>query len=177
MIIASYQVLVVDDSKKDAWLLERTLRQAEDAVFSVTCVETAQAGLDALAAQRYDLVLLDYYLPDMDGLAFLEQKRQRNVATPVIMLTAFGQGPGLPVAALQAGAMDYFSKYDATSSLLSKAIKQAIERARLEVQAEQNATRLRELEATVERLQEHRPSQGGPSQGGPSQGGASGTSR
>jgi len=153
MTMPSYHVLVVDDSKRDALLLERTLRQAEDAVFSVTCVETAQAGLEAFEAHTYDLVLLDFYLPDMDGLAFLQQKRERGVATPVIMLTAFGQGPGLPVAALQAGAIDYFSKYDATSSLLSKAIKQAIERARLEAQAEQDAARLRTLEATVERLQ------------------------
>jgi CheY-like chemotaxis protein len=154
MTMPSYQVLVVDDSKKDALLLERTLRQAEDVVFSVTCVESAQAGLDALDAQHYDLVLLDYYLPDMDGLAFLEHKRQRGIAAPVIMLTAFGQGPGLPVAALQAGAMDYFSKYEATSRLLSKAIVQAIERDRLEAQAERNANRVRELEATIERLQD-----------------------
>jgi DNA-binding response OmpR family regulator len=160
MTMPSYQVLVVDDSKRDALLLERTLRQADDAVFSVTCVETARAGLDALGAQTYDLVLLDYYLPDMDGLAFLEQKRQQGVATPVIMLTAFGQGPGLPVAALQAGAMDYFSKYEATSNLLSKAIKQVIERARLAAQAERDAARLRDLEATVERLQEQRKPQG-----------------
>ena len=55
----SYHVLVVDDSKRDALLLERTLRQAEDAVFSATCVEIAQAGLDALSTQNYDLVLLD----------------------------------------------------------------------------------------------------------------------
>jgi DNA-binding NtrC family response regulator len=159
MTMPSYHVLVVDDSKRDALLLERTLRQAEDVVFSVTCVETAQAGLEAFDVHTYDLVLLDYYLPDMDGLAFLEQKRRRGVVTPVIMMTAFGQGPGLPVAALQAGAMDYFSKYDATSTLLSKAIAQAIERARLEDQAKRDAARLRELEATVERLQEERHSQ------------------
>jgi DNA-binding response OmpR family regulator len=156
MTMPLYHILVVDDSKRDALLLERTLQQAEDAVFSVTCVETAQAGLDAFDTHTYDLVLLDYYLPDMDGLAFLEQKRRRGVATPVIMLTAFGRGPGLPVAALQAGAMDYFSKYEATSNLFSKAIKQVIERARLEVQVEQDTARLRELEATVERLQEQR---------------------
>ncbi len=153
MTVPSYQLLVIDDSKRDVLLLERTLRQSEDAVFSVTCVESAQAGLDALSATTYDLALLDYYLPDMDGLAFLEAMQPRGLKTPVIMLTAFGQDR-LPVAALQAGALDYFAKDQVNSTLLSKAIKQAIEKARLQTRAAADATRLRELEATVERLQQ-----------------------
>ena len=88
MTVPSYCILVVDDSKRDILLLERTLGQATDASFTVTCVESAQAGLDQLCEQPYDLVLLDYYLPDMDGLGFLEAKQQRGLPTPVIMLTA-----------------------------------------------------------------------------------------
>lgn len=151
MTTPTYALLVIDDSKRDVLLLERTLRQAEDAVFVLTCVESAQAGLAALSGQAYDLVLLDYYLPDMDGLAFLEEKKQREIATPVIMLTAFGQ-ERLPIAAMQAGALDYFSKDQVTSVLLSKAIHQAIQKARLQVQAAADAERLQELEATVARL-------------------------
>ena len=85
MSVSSYQILVVDDSKRDILLLERTLQQAED-------------------------------------------------ATPVIMLTAFGQNR-LPVAAMQAGALDYFAKAQVSLSLLNQAIIQAIETARLQVQA------------------------------------------
>jgi DNA-binding NtrC family response regulator len=154
MAIPSYNLLVIEDSKRDALLLERTLKQAQDAAFTVMCVDSAQAGLEALGTQTYDLILLDYYLPDMDGLAFLRQKQQQGIATPVIMMTAFGHGPGLPVAALQAGAMDYFAKDQMTSSLLSKAIKQAIEKTRLERQVAADATRVHELEATVSRLQQ-----------------------
>ncbi|MDH3603429.1 MAG: response regulator [Candidatus Tectomicrobia bacterium] len=160
MTLPSYQLLVIDDSKRDTLLLERTLRQAEDAVFAVTCVESAQAGFEALSMNTYDLVLLDYYLPDMDGLAFLEAKQQRELSTPVIMLTAFGQDR-LPVAALQAGALDYFAKDQVSSALLSKAVKQAIEKARLQTQAEADTTRLRELEATVARLQQQLDEQRG----------------
>lgn len=149
----SYKLLVIDDSKRDTLLLDRILQQATDATFSITHKESAQAGLEDLSAQAYDLVILDYYLPDMDGLAFLEEKRKRGLGTPVIMLTAFGQDR-LPVAALQAGALDYFRKDQVNSSLLGKAIQQAIEKARLQESAIADAARMRELEETVARLQQ-----------------------
>jgi DNA-binding NtrC family response regulator len=153
MALPSYHLLVIDDSKRDVLLLERILRQAEDAVFTLTHVESAEEGLESLGKQTYDLVLLDYYLPDMDGIAFLEEKRTRGFTTPVIMLTAFGQ-ERLPVAAMQAGALDYFRKDEVNSSLLGKAIRQAIEKARLQAEALADAARLRELEATIAQLQQ-----------------------
>lgn len=152
MALPSYKLLVIDDSKRDILLLERILRQAEDAAFTLTHVESAQAGLDELGEQTYDLVLLDYYLPDMDGIAFLREKQSRGLQTPVIMLTAFGQ-ERLPVAALQAGALDYFRKDEVNSSLLGKAIRQAIEKACLQAEALADAARLRELEETIAQLQ------------------------
>lgn len=153
MAVPAYRLLVIDDSKRDTLLLERILQQAEDATFSVTRMESARAGLEELGAQTYDLVLLDYYLPDMDGIAFLEEKQKRGLATPVIMLTAFDQ-ERLPVAALQAGALDYFRKDQVNTSLLGKAIHQAIEKARLQATAVADAARLRELEDTVVRLEQ-----------------------
>jgi DNA-binding NtrC family response regulator len=152
MALPSSKLLVIDDSKRDILLLERILRQAEDAAFTLTHVESAQAGLDELGEQTYDLVLLDYYLPDMDGIAFLQEKQSRGLQTPVIMLTAFGQ-ERLPVAALQAGALDYFRKDEVNSSLLGKAIRQAIEKSRLQADALADAARLRELEDTIAQLQ------------------------
>lgn len=153
MAVPAYQLLVIDDSKRDILLLERILGQAVDAAFSVIHVESAQAGLDALSEKAFDLVLLDYYLPDMDGLKFLEEKQTRGLTAPVIMLTAFGQ-ERLPVAAMQAGALDYFRKDEINSSLLGKAIRQAIEKSRLQAEAMAGAERLRDLEATVARLQQ-----------------------
>lgn len=146
MAVPSYRLLVIDDSKRDTLLLERILGQAEDVAFTVTHAESAQAGLEELSVQTYDLVLLDYYLPDMDGIAFLEEKQKRGLAAPVIMLTAFDQ-ERLPVAALQAGALDYFRKDQVNSSLLGKAIQQAIEKAA-------GVARVQELEATIEQLQQ-----------------------
>ncbi len=152
MATPSYRLLVIDDSKRDTLLLERILQQANDASFTITHSDSARAGLEELASQTYDLVLLDYYLPDMDGLAFLAAKQQRGMATPVIMLTAFGE-ERLPVAAMQAGALDYFRKDQVNSGLLGKAIQQAIEKARLQTSAAADAARLREMAETIARLQ------------------------
>ena len=152
MATPAYRLLVVDDSKRDTLLLERILQQANDVSFTITHSESAKAGLQELASQSYDLVLLDYYLPDMDGLAFLSEKQQRGMSAPVIMLTAFGE-ERLPVAAMQAGALDYFRKDQLNSALLGKAIQQAIEKARLETGAAADAARLLEMEKTIARLQ------------------------
>ena len=160
MAVPSYRLLVIDDSRRDTLLLERILQQAEDATFSVTHAASAQAGLEEISAQTYDLVLLDYYLPDMDGIAFLQEQRKRGLSTPVIMLTAFDQ-ERLPVAALQAGALDYFRKDQVNSGLLGKAIRQAIEKARLQVSAAADAERVRELEAMVAQLQQQLRAQQG----------------
>ena len=148
----AYRLLVIDDSKRDTLLLERILQQASDVSFAITHSDSARAGLQELASQTYDLVLLDYYLPDMDGLAFLAEKQQRGMATPVIMLTAYGE-ERLPVAAMQAGALDYFRKDQLNSGLLGKAIRQAIEKAQLQTGAAADAARLREMEQTIARLQ------------------------
>jgi DNA-binding response OmpR family regulator len=153
----SYRLLVIDDSKRDTLLLERILQKAEDATFTITHVESANAGLEELSAHKYDLVLLDYYLPDMDGIAFLEEKQRRGFTPPVIMLTAFGQ-ERLPVAALQAGALDYFRKDQVNSGLLAKAIRLAIEKTteKTSMQAENQ-----ELKAIVARLQQQLKEQQG----------------
>ena len=144
------KLLVVEDERRLAEVLDAGLREAG---YLVEVAHDGERGAALALTGDYDLVLLDYYLPDMDGLAFLEEKQKRGLTAPVIMLTAFGQ-ERLPVAALQAGALDYFRKDQVNSSLLGKAIQQAIEKARLQASAAADAARLRELEETVARLQQ-----------------------
>ena len=109
MAVPSYRLLVVDDSKRDTLLLERILQQASDATFTVTHMESARAGLEELSAQTYDLVLLDYYLPDMDGLAALREIRKLDPSARVAMVTAMGQ-QAIVMEALKAGAKDFVLK-------------------------------------------------------------------
>jgi DNA-binding NtrC family response regulator len=96
-------------------------------------VETAHnggEGLQKLAANSYDLVLLDLMMPDISGMDVLEEVRQRDKETPIFMITAYGSVEAA-VGALKRGANDYFSKPWDNDKLIIE-IDQMIARRRLE---------------------------------------------
>ena len=99
-------ILIVDDEEAIRESLE-TLLELEG--YSVTLAEDARAGLDALGCAAFDLVLLDLNLPDRSGLEVVEEIRQTDKETPVILLTAYGSVENA-VAAIKRGANDFFTK-------------------------------------------------------------------
>ena len=101
-------VLVVDDSPDILLVLKRSL-EAEH--LSVVTAEDGARGLEAAMARTPDLIITDYKMPVMDGLALVrELKKQDDLKNvPVIMLTAKGEVES-EVMALEAGADDYLVK-------------------------------------------------------------------
>lgn len=100
-------ILVVEDNEDDLKLYSRALR-ASGHMLVMTL--TAAEGLAKAAEVRPNLILLDFNLPDMDGLGFLEKFADRGVAAvPVVMLTGEGS-ESIAVAAMKAGASDYLVK-------------------------------------------------------------------
>ncbi|HYC91193.1 MAG TPA: response regulator [Thermoanaerobaculia bacterium] len=114
-------VLVVDDDRVDRLALMRALQQT---AFDVTIdeAEGVIAAIDLLTAEPFDCVLLDYNLPDGDGLTFLRGLRGAGISATVIMIT--GQ-PDSTVAAelMEAGAADYIPKALFTPGLLSQTLQ------------------------------------------------------
>src|SRR5260221_10785494 len=80
-------VLIIDDEMAIRESLQ-TLLELEG--YIVTQAETAELGLTLLAANTYDMVLLDISLPDRNGLDVLEEIRERDAGIPIIMITAHG---------------------------------------------------------------------------------------
>jgi len=101
-----FSVLIVDDTPEDTEHYMRLLRQMPGVHFTFRSAELGENGLRLLKEQVPDCVLLDYRLPDMTGLEFLNEMRGR---CPVILLTGVGD-EALAVAALHAGAQDYLVK-------------------------------------------------------------------
>lgn len=100
------KVLLVEDEPRMARMLQRGLSEEGHQV------DVCATGEDALTqgkAVAYDVVLLDWSLPDVDGVSVLRRWREAGVETPVLMLTARGS-TGEKVTGLRAGADDYLVK-------------------------------------------------------------------
>jgi len=100
------KALVVEDDRKVARLIERAL--AEEGYAVDTCATGADAVRQA-GAIAYDLVVLDWMLPEGDGLSVCRDLRRGGSAVPIMMLTARGELPER-VLGLEAGADDYLVK-------------------------------------------------------------------
>jgi light-regulated signal transduction histidine kinase (bacteriophytochrome) len=93
----------------------------------------AYSGTEGIALYRenaIDCVLLDYHLPDMDGLNVLRALSSQERPVPVIMMTGEGSEM-IAVTAMKLGLQDYLPKSVMTSSSLKRAIEHASERAEL----------------------------------------------
>jgi DNA-binding response OmpR family regulator len=109
------RILVVED---DPGLAPLLLRVFGDEGAQTKLCTTMAAGLE-YAKHEFDVIVLDWMLPDGDGPAFCELVRQANVFTPILMLTARGEVPDR-VLGLRAGADDYLVKPFEVDELLAR---------------------------------------------------------
>ena len=100
------RLLVVEDEHS---LREDIARKLRLSGYEVDACADGEAALEALAAERYDLVLLDLNLPKVDGMQVLRSLRQHDLETCVLILSARSEIAD-KVEGLDAGANDYLSK-------------------------------------------------------------------
>ena len=110
------RLLVVEDDPGLRAALTDGLRRAG---YALDDVPSAEAALDRLAVDAYDLLLLDLGLPGADGLSLLRELRDRGFTLPVLVLTARGALEDR-ITGLDAGADDYLAKPFAFPELLAR---------------------------------------------------------
>jgi PAS domain S-box-containing protein len=137
-------VLVVDDSPEDCETYRRYLLRAQEYNHKIVVASLGQEGLAQWQQHKPDAVLLDYRLPDMDGLEFLAalQTQRLQVTLPVIMVTGEGN-EAIAVQAIKAGAQDYLVKGKITPESLQLAVNATIRSVELQTQLQQRIERER----------------------------------
>ena len=122
-------VLIVDNHSEDCQRYESYLLENSECRYRILSESTGNAGLDLYRLLQPDIILLEYVLPDMDGLEFLaklkQKEKQHQQIPPVIMITGCGN-ENIAVRAIKSGFQDYLVKQQVTSELLNSSVNSAI---------------------------------------------------
>jgi DNA-binding response OmpR family regulator len=110
------RILLVEDEEALAEGLRVNLHRKQ---YDVDVASDGRTGLAAAQARRYDLILLDIRLPEIDGFEVCQRLRQDGNFTPILMLTARNQ-PDDVVYGLKLGADDYVTKPFDLAELLAR---------------------------------------------------------
>ncbi|MFA7084296.1 MAG: HD domain-containing phosphohydrolase [Arcobacteraceae bacterium] len=107
MRIENMRLLSIDDNKTNLLIVESYAKMLQ---LNIDSFLDPKEALEKTQTQEYDLVIVDFMMPDINGLEFIELFRKTNQETPIIMLTAVGDDMKLQIDALQLGANDFLSK-------------------------------------------------------------------
>ncbi len=110
------RILTVEDDHKIAGAIKRGLMQEN---FAVDIEYDGESGLGAASTLPYDLIILDRMLPGMDGVEICKKLREKQIHTPILMLTA-KSNVSERVEGLNAGADDYLPKPFSFEELLAR---------------------------------------------------------
>ena len=137
-------VLIVDDCPEDRLVYCRYLLQDEEYSYKIVEEESGEAALTLCQQSQPDVILLDFLLPDLDGLEFLTELKQQSqqIMPAVIMLTGYGN-EAVAVQAMKSGAQDYLVKGQTTGERLRSTIHSAIRNTQLSQELQRSEERFR----------------------------------
>ena len=116
-------VLIVEDEPRDTELITELLRECISEI-AIDVAANAEEGLEKVMNSRYDLIICDYCLPGMDGLAFLKIVKKTMGNIPVLMLTGH-PNQELEAQVIRHGSCTYLSK-TAPPRIVSSVLTEAL---------------------------------------------------
>jgi CheY-like chemotaxis protein len=141
----SIRVLLVEDNADFAQLLQTQMKKSREPAFEVVWVKSGREALAELQREnRFDLIVMDYFLPGQNGLEVAKEIRASGRRMPVVFLTV-NRDFDLAVEVMKAGVDDYLVKDEVATPALLQALAVVVER---RTRREQGAA----LEVSRERL-------------------------
>jgi PAS domain S-box-containing protein len=127
------RILLIDDDPVDRSIFKLCLDTGQPGAYLYAEAGAGREGLSLIEQFKPDCVLLDFHLPDVDGLAMIRHLLDRYEVLPcaVVMLTGIGSEK-IAVEAMKLGVMDYLSKGPASTEALPRTVASAVQRFRLQ---------------------------------------------
>ena len=149
------QILVVDDDEVDQMSIKRSLSKTSLSV-QISTAMTGKEGLQMLQEKKFDCILLDFVLPDMNGLDLLHKIRGIGVLTPLLVVTSHGDEQ-IAAKAIQMGAADYIPKSFLTPDGIFHSVRNAIRLSKAEAQRKLTAEHLQATQSQLNLLVSNLP--------------------
>jgi response regulator of citrate/malate metabolism len=128
---APVNLLFVDDDTSYMAVAQHLLSKYQEKKFSIIWRKDGISALEYLDTHpAVDMLLVDYYLPEQNGLEFIKAIREKGIALPVIFLTS-NRDFKLAIEAMKYGVEDYLVKDEAVDSVLPRTILNILERIHL----------------------------------------------
>jgi two-component system chemotaxis response regulator CheY len=103
------KVLIVDDSAVMRKIIMRELTALSVTEGDISQAEDGEQAVKAVCEDKYDLILMDWNMPNMLGIDAVKAIRAKGINTPIIMVTTESEKANV-IAAIQAGANNYLAK-------------------------------------------------------------------
>ena len=146
-------ILLVDDSTADRTLYRHFL--SSTGTYTFLEAATGEEGLRLCQTTQPDCLILDFYLPDMDGFEFLDTLQAETVSLPYPVVILTGQGTEqLAVQAMHRGVQDYVVKDDLSADTLRRVIANAVDKFRLQQMLKTHRSLLQEQNLALRQQEE-----------------------
>lgn len=120
------RILCIDDNEDDFKIIKKSLDMFMKKDVDINWASTWHTGLKELRENSYDLLILDYLLPEMNGLEIIKLLHNEEIEIPIIMLTGGGD-EHVAVNAMKQGVSDYLIKDDLGTEKLSESVCQVVD--------------------------------------------------
>lgn len=144
------RVLFIEDNDEFAKLVKLFLDRAEEGLFELIWRNTGRDGIEiAQDDPHIDVILMDYFLPGLNGLEVIRTLRDKGINTPIIFLT-INKDINLAVEVMKLGVEDYLIKEEISTPILPKTLIGIVEKNRLKHEIAELDIRKKRLEAMQE---------------------------